>query len=811
MAFDSRYTSFRFQEHIARDRREQIAKQLAEKKEQQQKKQVEHALRKQQQQQGAATAANTKQTAASASASADSVKPPAHDTQQATCPASGDPQPPVLLLALCGLPASGKSSLARALVSHAAPALEVEGVAPGTEVHHLSFDDVYTRLRDARRQNKQQKQDEQRGPATVTVEHESVTPTAVDRFDPQLWKLSRVVALQWAQAIVSRVRSQASSASSSSIVPPPQLLLLDDNFALRSMRRRVFQLARRMRTAFLQLHVSCEVETAVRRNAQRNEVAKKAKESSADDGDDDDTARHAFPLSAADEADLERLVAAAAALPDSGIAEAVVATLPGAEASEAEADIQSAQESAEYFAVEQDAVSEATIRRMAAAFQPPPTEAAPAASSSASSSIQAGQTWERAAVSFNTDRVTSLVGPVRRIAQALLGPPLDTPADPVVEAARRAAAQQKTEASFVHQLDLTTRQLLNERIARAKADEQTQAQASASTETQAAAPTLVRQIQGWNEVRRLLLSNVKKAGSSEHTLRAMSESDAGAMKLLVQRFQQCLALAESSLARLGAAVASAQQVFVIDASNMPPASKKALCELFGTDSHLFFTSNPLTIQLALLTMTTAEDQQRRGLDKLMHALSTVGNSAIALLCTHSTAEEVSVLLASFRASTIAPLQFARAGFVCPRSYKLSAGELPSHRCPVSLEAQLRRKLGLPTKLVLGRVLLEHDVVVSSKGDKLTPEQCKVLQIFGVKLARCRPRVMCVWKEGGTISSTVETGPNAEQKEEAAHAVSPSPDGEDDEHAIELRAVAAEDDFVDDHDTVEAEEAEEDTW
>jgi hypothetical protein len=118
---------------------------------------------------------------------------------------------------------------------------------------------------------------------------------------------------------------------------------------------------------------------------------------------------------------------------------------------------------------------------------------------------------------------------------------------------------------------------------------------------------------------------------------------------------------------------------------------------------------------------------------------------------------------------------------------------------------------LPTKLVLGRVMLEHDVVVASKGDKLTPEQCKVLQIFGVKLARCRPRVMLGWKEGGTISSPMEARADADRKEEVAHAVSPSSDGEDDEHALELRAVAAEDDFVDDHDTFEAEEAEESTW
>eukprot|EP00461_Guttulinopsis_vulgaris_P000847 UN00847 len=56
-----------------------------------------------------------------------------------------------------------------------------------------------------------------------------------------------------------------------------------------------------------------------------------------------------------------------------------------------------------------------------------------------------------------------------------------------------------------------------------------------------------------------------------------------------------------------------------------------------------------------------------------------------------------------------------------------------------MEMQLR-KLGLPTKLDNGKVVLERDVVVCKKGQKLTPEQCKILEIFGVEMALMRIHV-----------------------------------------------------------------------
>lgn len=47
----------------------------------------------------------------------------------------------------------------------------------------------------------------------------------------------------------------------------------------------------------------------------------------------------------------------------------------------------------------------------------------------------------------------------------------------------------------------------------------------------------------------------------------------------------------------------------------------------------------------------------------------------------------------------------------------------------------------------GRVELQSDVKVCAKGDILTPEQCKILQIFGVKMAKFNLEVLYMWHDG----------------------------------------------------------------
>jgi len=77
--------------------------------------------------------------------------------------------------------------------------------------------------------------------------------------------------------------------------------------------------------------------------------------------------------------------------------------------------------------------------------------------------------------------------------------------------------------------------------------------------------------------------------------------------------------------------------------------------------------------------------------------------------------------------------YARSGFIATKNFYLEAGPLPQ---PFSMEPTLR-KLGLPTKLKAGTILLESKVTVCQKGDTLTPEQCKILEYFEQKMAIMR--------------------------------------------------------------------------
>lgn len=66
----------------------------------------------------------------------------------------------------------------------------------------------------------------------------------------------------------------------------------------------------------------------------------------------------------------------------------------------------------------------------------------------------------------------------------------------------------------------------------------------------------------------------------------------------------------------------------------------------------------------------------------------------------------------------------------------------------SLEPHLRQ-LGMPTKLEKGVVTLIKDFVVCKKGNVLTPEQAKILELLDFKLAMFHFELRALWsKESG---------------------------------------------------------------
>lgn len=379
--------------------------------------------------------------------------------------ASPAPAAAVLLVLLCGLPSSGKSTVARRIAR--------EATGEWDEVHLVSFDAVYDRLQQVRRTHR----------PTATPADE--TPAAGTDTSAAVWHASRAIGFQLVADLVRRLASAAT--------PRRHLVLVDDNFFLRSMRRPFFQLARDERAAFLQIHVTCPVDVCCQRNQQRRA------QTSAGEGEG---ATGDAPAAADIDAHLDQLVRAAisnmpipAAAADTDPIDAGVLASAGSSA--------------------ESLVTDAIIRKMAAAFEAPPSVTSSSSSSPAAAvdSLEEGRGWER--FSCSIDGSTSADGlaiPWRLLSSAFAAAVPAVPLDPAAEADRVAAARATTDASRVHALDLASRQLLNQRLADLRG----------KTTDQAIVQTTARQ---WNARRKQLLAEAKcqPASSDADLLRTFDE------------------------------------------------------------------------------------------------------------------------------------------------------------------------------------------------------------------------------------------------------------------------------------------------
>ena len=202
---------------------------------------------------------------------------------------------------------------------------------------------------------------------------------------------------------------------------------------------------------------------------------------------------------------------------------------------------------------------------------------------------------------------------------------------------------------------------------------------------------------------------------------------------LTQVQKKTRAVKDALVTKIRAAVESLPYVYVFRVQNMKNTEMKTVREQWPGSK--FFLGKNKVMQLAL--GKTPQDELKTGLSKLAAQIS----GSRGLLATDRPEKEVVQTLES-----VSEMHYARSGFICTESYKLAAGTLPADRCPHPMEPMLR-KLGLPTKLTQGRIELLNDVNICRKGDVLTPEQCKLLQIFGVKMAKFTVEVLYMWKDG----------------------------------------------------------------
>uniref|UniRef100_A0A5S6R5V1 Ribosome assembly factor mrt4 n=1 Tax=Trichuris muris TaxID=70415 RepID=A0A5S6R5V1_TRIMR len=181
-----------------------------------------------------------------------------------------------------------------------------------------------------------------------------------------------------------------------------------------------------------------------------------------------------------------------------------------------------------------------------------------------------------------------------------------------------------------------------------------------------------------------------------------------------------------------------EHVVLFTADNMRTTCMNEVRTHFRDDSRFLFGRNSV-IAIALGRQPSEE------YGKNLHKLSRSISGQCGLMFTQRSAEDI----VSFFKNYSRP-EYARSGNVATRTVSLAAG--PLVEVPFNMEPYVR-KLGLPVVLQKGVVMLERDHTVCKQGDTLTPEQAKILEIFGEKLATFRVHVLLLWcKSDGTVRS-----------------------------------------------------------
>jgi len=171
-----------------------------------------------------------------------------------------------------------------------------------------------------------------------------------------------------------------------------------------------------------------------------------------------------------------------------------------------------------------------------------------------------------------------------------------------------------------------------------------------------------------------------------------------------------------------------QNLYVFETKNMRNYQLKAVRAQWD-DSRFFFGKNKVMI---LALGKSPEEEEKQNLSVLTQYIS----GTCGLLFTNKTEDEVKEFFINYR-----EVDFARSGYVADQTIKIEKGTLSqfSH----AIEPYLR-SLGLPTILKNAAIQLERDFELCKLGEAITPEQAKLLKLFGHKLAEFEFKLKCHW-------------------------------------------------------------------
>lgn len=128
---------------------------------------------------------------------------------------------------------------------------------------------------------------------------------------------------------------------------------------------------------------------------------------------------------------------------------------------------------------------------------------------------------------------------------------------------------------------------------------------------------------------------------------------------------------------------------------------------------------------------------RPGLENLRSLLKSDPGSRRGIFLTNANPETVKSFFDQFKVE-----EFARSGAVAEATVKIPQGPL---QFPFSLETTLR-SLGMKTKLEKGSINLLQETVLCTEGEILTPEQCRLLKLFGIQSAQFHVQLHSFWHE-----------------------------------------------------------------
>ncbi|MES1906805.1 MAG: hypothetical protein MHM6MM_000041 [Cercozoa sp. M6MM] len=189
--------------------------------------------------------------------------------------------------------------------------------------------------------------------------------------------------------------------------------------------------------------------------------------------------------------------------------------------------------------------------------------------------------------------------------------------------------------------------------------------------------------------------------------------------------------------------------YVVSVANMRNNLLKEIRDEWS-HSKLFFGKNRI-MKLAL--GRSEAEQYRPGLFKLSEQIE--GECGLLFTNLDSTA-----VLDYF--SKLKVPAFARSGNEAMKAFSLPEGELPG--IPFSMEEHLR-SLGVPSQLKDGKVLCTREYQVCAEGEQLSPEQCRILELFQQKMSLFEVLVHCCWSRDDGSCEVFEIEYDSDDSEE----------------------------------------------